>query len=76
MRSWRRTCPTRRKDLDRSVVAPNQIRTVLQAYREGPPDPDLPRPHGGAEDADLRQGRHHADDIVHTARGVQQGTTS
>ena len=45
------------RDLDRDVVARDQIRTVVRTFRDRALHRDLPRPHRGAEDADLRQGR-------------------
>ena len=56
-----------------AVLAKDQIRTIIQTFRDRLLHRDLPRAHRGAEDADLRQGRlarrrHRAD----RARGVRQ----
>ena len=60
--------------LDRDVVAEDQIRTVLTAFRDTPLHRHLPRPHRGAQDPHLRQGRlprrRHR---PHLPRGVRQG---
>ena len=60
--------------LDRDVVAEDQIRIVVRTFRDRLCTRNLPRPHRGAQDADLRQGRqprrgHRRD----RARGVRQG---
>ena len=75
-RSSTRTSPTTRRQLDRTVVAKDQIRTVIRTFRDNRrcSPSDLPRPHRGPQDADLRQGRqprrrHRAD----RPRGVRQG---
>ena len=64
----------RRRDLDRAVVAEDQIRTVIRDLPRPALHRDLPRPHRRAEDADLRQGRlarrRHRPD---RPRGVRQG---
>ncbi len=69
-----RTSPTTPTQLDRAVVAKDQIRTVIRTFQRQALHRDLPRPHRGAQDADLRQGRqprrgHRAD----RPRGVRQG---
>ena len=57
-------------DLDRSVIAPNQIRTVLEAYRQSlatelfPDRTEVPKTLIFAKDD------HHAEEIVHIAREV------
>ena len=62
------------KALDRAVVADGPDPHRPPDLPRPPLHRDLPRPHRGAEDADLRQGRRHADDIVqHRPRGVRQG---
>ena len=43
--------------LDRDVVTPDQIRTVVRTYRDKLFTRNLSRPHRSAEDAHLRQGR-------------------
>ena len=63
--------PTR---LDRDVVAPDQIRTVLQHLPRQAVHRDLPRPHRRAQDAHLRQGRQpRRRHRRHPARGIRQG---
>jgi type I restriction enzyme R subunit len=58
------------KELDRSVIAPNQIRTVLETYRETlftelfPGRTEVPKTLIFAKDD------HHAEEIVHIAREV------
>ena len=62
------------RELDRSVVVKSQIRTVLGPFRDAPVHRNLSRPHARSEDADLRQGRSHAEDIVASRPGgVRQG---
>ena len=60
--------------LDRDVVAVDQIRTVVAHLPRQALHRDLPRPHRGAQDPDLRQGRlprrRHRPD---RPRGVRQG---
>ena len=61
-------------DLDRDVVAPDQIRTVLDHLPRPPVHRDLPRPHRCAQDPHLRQGRHpRRRHRPHLPRGVRQG---
>ena len=61
-------------DLDRSVVVPDQIRTVLSAYRDVVLHRAVPRPHARAEDAHLRQGRlARRGHRPHLSRGVREG---
>ncbi len=61
-------------DLDRDVVAPDQIRTVLATFRDKRLHRDVPRPHRPAQDPHLRQGRlprrRHR---PHLPRGLRQG---
>jgi type I restriction enzyme R subunit len=45
------------KEIDRSVVVPDQIRTVLQAYKTGVGNRSVPWPHTGFENVDLLQRR-------------------
>ena len=69
-----RTSPTRADDLDRSVVAKDQIRTIVRTFRDKLFTEIFPGRTRGAEDAHLRQGRqprrgHRRD----RARGVRPG---
>ena len=70
-----RTSPTPPTELDRAVVAADQIRTVARDLPRPALHRDLPRPHARSQDADLRQGRHAtprtSSSIV--PRGVRQG---
>ena len=57
--------------LNQSVEVPNQIRTVLTAYREALPT-QLPRPHRSAQDPDLLPERHaRRDRHRHCPRGIR-----
>ena len=61
------------QELDRSVVVPNQIRTVLEAFRDSAVHRAVSRPQRGAQDPDLRQGRPpRRGDRRHRPRGVRQ----
>ena len=63
--------PTR---FDRTVLAPNQIRTVLEAYRDSLFTELFPGRHGSPEDARLRQRRPSCrGDRRPRPRGVRQG---
>ena len=73
-RAGRGSQPTRAQELDRSVLVPNQIRTVLEAYRDTlftelfPGRTEVPKTLIFAKDD------HHAEEIVaHRPRGVRQG---
>ena len=69
-----KTSPTTPHDLDRDVVAPDQIRTVLTHLPRRALHRDLPRPHRRAQDPHLRQGRHpRRRHRPHLPRGVRQG---
>jgi type I restriction enzyme R subunit len=62
------------KQLDRDVVNPDQIRTVIRSFKQAVEQEIYPEAHRAAQDLDLRQerqpcGRHHPD----RARGVQRG---
>ena len=64
----------RRRDLDRDVVAKDQIRLIVRTFRDKLFTEIFPGRTRGAQDADLRQGRHprrgHRRD---RPRGVRQG---
>jgi type I restriction enzyme R subunit len=57
-------------DLDRSVVAPNQIRTVLEAYRDTLPTQLFPDRTEVPKTLIFAKDDHHAEEIVHIARDV------
>ena len=59
--------------LDRDVVAPDQIRTIIQTFKNNLHG-DLPGPRARAQDPDLRQGRQpRGKHRGGTARAVRQG---
>lgn len=57
-------------DLDRSVIAPNQIRTVLQAYRDSLPTELFPERKDVPKTLIFAKDDHHAEEIVHIVREV------
>jgi type I restriction enzyme R subunit len=59
-----------KRDLDRSVVAPNQIRTILQAYRDTLPTELFPGREHVPKTLIFAKDDHHAEEIVHIAREV------
>lgn len=57
-------------DLDRSVVSPNQIRTVLESYRDTLPTELFPGREHVPKTLIFAKDDHHAEEIVHIAREV------
>ncbi|THD79359.1 MAG: restriction endonuclease subunit R [Phenylobacterium sp.] len=58
------------KELDRSVIAPNQIRTVLETYRDTLPTELFPGREEVPKTLIFAKDDHHAEEIVHIAREV------
>ena len=73
-----RTSTYTRQQLDRSVIANDQIRTVLETFRDRLFTELFPGRSDGAEDADLRQGRQprRGDRPASSARSSARATTS
>jgi type I restriction enzyme R subunit len=59
-----------KRDLDRSVVAPNQIRTILETYRDTLPTELFPGREHVPKTLIFAKDDHHAEEIVHIAREV------
>ncbi len=59
-----------RRDLDRSVIAPNQIRTVLETYRDTLSTELFPGREHVPKTLIFAKDDHHAEEIVHIAREV------
>jgi type I restriction enzyme R subunit len=59
-----------KRDLDRSVVAPNQIRTILETYRDTLSTELFPGREHVPKTLIFAKDDHHAEEIVHTAREV------
>ncbi len=59
-----------RRDLDRSVVAPNQIRTILETYRDTLPTELFPGREHVPKTLIFAKDDHHAEEVVHIAREV------
>lgn len=59
-----------RRDLDRSVIAPNQIRTVLETYRDTFATELFPGREHVPKTLIFAKDDHHAEEIVHIAREV------
>jgi type I restriction enzyme R subunit len=59
-----------KRDLDRSVVAPNQIRTVLETYRDTLTTELFPGREHVPKTLIFAKDDHHAEEIVHIAREV------
>ncbi len=57
-------------ELDRSVIAPNQIRTVLETYRDTLPNDLFPGRTEVPKTLIFAKDDHHAEEIVHIAREV------
>ena len=73
-RNWMTISTYTKQELDRSVLAPNQIRTVLTAYRDSLPGTCFPAAREVPKTLDLRQGRPpRRGDRHHRPRGVRQG---
>ena len=59
-----------KRDLDRSVLAPNQIRTILETYRDTLPTELFPGREHVPKTLIFAKDDHHAEEIVHIAREV------
>jgi type I restriction enzyme R subunit len=59
-----------KRDLDRSVVAPNQIRTILETYRDTLSTELFPGREHVPKTLIFAKDDHHAEEIVHIAREV------
>ncbi len=59
-----------KRDLDRSVVAPNHIRTILETYRDTLPTELFPGREHVPKTLIFAKDDHHAEEIVHIAREV------